>query len=58
MIILWRTEHLIGEDLETNNETTAVAMLWRDKHTSTTIELRLEMMFSNQFLQMDYKEDG
>jgi hypothetical protein len=35
--ILWRIEPLLGKDLETNNETIAVDMQRRGKHTSTTI---------------------
>jgi hypothetical protein len=38
---------LLGKDLETNNETTAVAMQQRGKDTSTTIELLLEMVLRN-----------
>jgi hypothetical protein len=46
---LWRIEPLLGKDLETNNETTAVAMRRRGKHASTT-ELLLEMVLCNQLL--------
>jgi hypothetical protein len=36
-IIVWRTDPLLNTDLETNNETTAVAMQQRDNYASTTI---------------------
>jgi hypothetical protein len=51
--ILWRTDPLLGKDLETDNETTAVAMLRRGKHASTTIELLLETVFSARSLQRE-----
>jgi hypothetical protein len=44
--ILWRIDPLLGKSLETNNETTAVAMQRRCKHTSTTVELLLETVLS------------
>jgi hypothetical protein len=37
--MLWRIETLLGKNLETNNETTAVAMQQLDKHATKTIEL-------------------
>jgi hypothetical protein len=40
--VLWRIDPLLGKDLETNNETTTVAMQRGGKHASTTIELLLE----------------
>jgi hypothetical protein len=39
ILILWRIEPLLDKDLETNNETTAVAKEQRGKHASTTIEV-------------------
>jgi hypothetical protein len=45
--IVWRTDSLLGRDLETNNETTAVAMQQHGKHAFTTIELLLEMVLCN-----------
>jgi hypothetical protein len=38
---MWRIDPLQGKCLETNNETTFVAMQRRSKHASTTIELLL-----------------
>jgi hypothetical protein len=35
--ILWSTDPLLGKDLETNNDTRAVAMQRRGKHGSTTV---------------------
>jgi hypothetical protein len=49
-IILWRIDTFIGKNLETNNETEAVAMQRRGKHTSTTIELLLETVLRNPLL--------
>jgi hypothetical protein len=48
--ILWCIDPLLGIDLETNNETTAVAMQWHSKHASTTIELLLETVLCNPLL--------
>jgi hypothetical protein len=48
---MWRIDLLLGKDLETNNETTAVAMHQRGKHTSTTVELLLETVFSTRCVQ-------
>jgi hypothetical protein len=45
-MILWPIDLLLGKDLETNNDTTVVAMHRRCKDASTTIELLLETMFS------------
>jgi hypothetical protein len=56
--ILWRIHPLLGKDLETNNEATAVAMQRRDKYTSTTIELLLETVFSTRSLQRIYEKDS
>jgi hypothetical protein len=42
--ILWCIDPLLGKDLETDNETTAIAMQQHGQHTSTTIELLLEMV--------------
>jgi hypothetical protein len=47
---LWHIDPLLGKDLETNNETTAVAMQWHGKHASTTIELLLEIVLCNPLL--------
>jgi hypothetical protein len=41
---------LLGKDLETNNETTSVAMQRRGKHAPTTIELLLETELCNTLL--------
>jgi hypothetical protein len=35
--MLWHIDPLLGKDLETKNETTAVAMQRRRKHASATI---------------------
>jgi hypothetical protein len=56
ILILWCTDPLLGKDLETNNETTTVAMHRCDKHASTTIELLLETVFSTRSVQRGYKE--
>jgi hypothetical protein len=48
--ILWHIDPLLGKDLYANNETTAVAMQWRSKHASTTIELLLETVLCNPLL--------
>jgi hypothetical protein len=45
-IILWRIDPLLGKEVETNNETTAVVMQRRGILASTTIELLLETVFS------------
>jgi hypothetical protein len=47
--LLWHIDPSVGKDLETN-ETTAVAMQRRGKHTCTTIELLLEMVLCNPLL--------
>jgi hypothetical protein len=57
LYLLWRIP-FIGKDLETNNEKTAVAMQWRDKHASATIELLFETVFSTRSMQRGYKEDN
>jgi hypothetical protein len=49
--ILWCTESLLGKYLETNNETTAVAMQRRSKHASISTEFLLQTVFSTQFVQ-------
>jgi hypothetical protein len=46
------------QNLETDNETTAVAMKRRCKHASTTIELLLEMMFSAWSIPRSYLENN
>jgi hypothetical protein len=38
-LLLWRRDPLLGNDLETNNETRAVAMQQRGKHAFRTIYL-------------------
>jgi hypothetical protein len=43
-ILLWRIDQLLDKDLETNNQTTAVAMQQRGKRAPTTIVLLLETM--------------
>jgi hypothetical protein len=48
---------MLGKDLETN-ETTAIAMEQRSKHSSATIVLMLEMVSSVWFMQSGYKEDN
>jgi hypothetical protein len=48
--VLWRIDPLLGKDLETKNETTAVAIQRRGKHASTTIGLRLETVLCNPLL--------
>jgi hypothetical protein len=50
-MILCRIEPLPRIDLETNNETTAVAMQQRGKHVSIKIELLLETAFSTRSVQ-------
>jgi hypothetical protein len=49
---------LLGKDLETNNETTAVAMQRRGKHASATIELQLETVFYMWSVPRSYLEDN
>jgi hypothetical protein len=46
---MWRTDPLLGKDLETN-ETTAVTMQRRGKH-APTIELLLETVFYTRSVQ-------
>jgi hypothetical protein len=55
--ILWHIDPLLGKDLETDNKPTAVAMQWHGKHTPTTAELLLEMVFSAQSVQRGCLED-
>jgi hypothetical protein len=50
ILILWHIDPLLGKDLETNNETTAVAIQRRGKHASTTIVLLLETELCNPLL--------
>jgi hypothetical protein len=38
--LLWRTDPLLGKDLERNNETTAVDMQRRGKHVPVARQLR------------------
>jgi hypothetical protein len=56
--MLWRTDPLLGKDLETNNEITAVAMQRRGKRSSTIIELLFETVFSTRSVKGGYKEDN
>jgi hypothetical protein len=49
---------LLGKDLETKNEITAVAMQRRGKHAFTAIGLLLETVFSTWSVQRVYKEDN
>jgi hypothetical protein len=58
IIVLWCIDSLLGKDLETNNETTAVAIQRCGKSTSTAIELLLETVFSTWSVQRGYKEDN
>jgi hypothetical protein len=48
--ILWRIDPLLGKDLVTHNETTAVAIQRLSKHSSTTIGLLLETVLCNPLL--------
>jgi hypothetical protein len=57
-IILWCTDPLLGKYLETNNETTAIAMQLPGKHASTTIVLLSETVFRTWSVQRGYKEDS
>jgi hypothetical protein len=45
-LLLWRIDSLLGKHLETENETTAIAMQQRGVHASAKIELLVETMFS------------
>jgi hypothetical protein len=49
-VVVWLIDPLLGKDLETNNETTTVAMQRRGTHASTTIELQLETVLFNPLL--------
>jgi hypothetical protein len=55
---LWYIDPLLGKDLETKNETTAVAIKRRDKHACTTLDILLETVFSARSVQRGYKEDN
>jgi hypothetical protein len=48
--MLWRIDQLLGKDLETNNEITAVAMQRRGKYAFKTIDLLLETVLCNPLL--------
>jgi hypothetical protein len=48
--IMWLTDPLLGKDLETNNETTAVTIQRRGKHASVIIELLLKTVLCNPLL--------
>jgi hypothetical protein len=56
--ILWCIDPLLSKVLEINNVTTAIATQRRGKHASTTIELRLEALFSSLSVKRGYKEDN
>jgi hypothetical protein len=43
---MWCIDLLLGKDIETNDETTAVAMQWRGKHATIAIELLLEVLYN------------
>jgi hypothetical protein len=47
---VWHIDPFLGKDLETNNESTAVAEQQRGKHTSTTVELLLKMVLCSLLL--------
>jgi hypothetical protein len=47
-------DSLLG--LETNKETTFVAMQWRGNHVSTAIKVLLKSVFSTGYVQRGYKE--
>jgi hypothetical protein len=49
--MLWRIDPLLGKDLETNKEITAVAMQRSCKHAYTTMELLLETVFCIRSVQ-------
>jgi hypothetical protein len=56
--ISWRIDPLPGKDLETNNETTTVAMQQRCKHASTTIVTVANGVMqpvARQLQQLDYR---
>jgi hypothetical protein len=55
---MWRIDPLLGKELETNNETTDVAVQQRGKHASTTVEFLLETVFSTRSMQRSYKKDN
>jgi hypothetical protein len=55
---LWLIDLLPDKDLETNNETTAVAMQRNAKHASKTMQLLLEMMFSTGSVPISYLEEN
>jgi hypothetical protein len=55
--ILWRTDPLLGKDVETNEKTT-VAMQRSGKDAYTTIDLLLETLFSTRYVQKGYKADN
>jgi hypothetical protein len=57
-MLLWRIDPLIGKGLETNDETTAVAMQRRGKDASKTRELLLEIVFSLWSVQRSYLEEN
>jgi hypothetical protein len=55
--ILWHTDPLLRKNFKTN-KITAIAMQRHGKHTSTTIALLLETVFSTQSVQRGYKEEN
>jgi hypothetical protein len=58
LFVLRPIDPLLGKDLETNNETIAVAMQPRGYHSSTAIEFLLETVFSTPPVQRGYKEEN
>jgi hypothetical protein len=58
MTILWRIEQLLNKDLETNNETTTVAVQRRGKHASAAIDLLLETVFYMWSVPRSYLENN
>jgi hypothetical protein len=55
---MWSVDLLLSKHLETNSKTVAIAMQQHGKHTSKTIELLLQTVFSARSVQSGYKEDN
>jgi hypothetical protein len=55
---IYLVDPLLGKDLETSNETTAIAMQQHSKHASIALELLLETVFSTWSVQRGYLEDN
>jgi hypothetical protein len=49
-LILWHTDLLLDKDLETDSETAAITKQQCHKHTSTVIELLLEIVLCRPLL--------